>query len=157
MKRFALISIVWLAFPLACEADIYKCTNADAIVYQDSPCAEGRNQTQTRVVSTTTSVRLNDNGATPLLSGREARPILPVGRTTLILGMSDDEVLNLPSWGRPKKITRNKANRVWHEQWVYVSPAEGEKHLHFANGKLTAIETERVETAALQLVSVTRP
>ena len=70
MKRFALISIVWLAFPLACEADIYKCTNADAIVYQDSPCAEGRSQT--RVVSNVTSVRLNDNGASPLLSGREA-------------------------------------------------------------------------------------
>lgn len=155
MKRFALISIVWLAFPLACEADIYKCTNADAIVYQDSPCAEGRSQT--RVVSNVTSVRLDDNGASPLLSGREARPILPVGRTTLSLGMSDDEVLNLPGWGRPRKITRNKANRVWHEQWAYVSPAEGEKHLHFANGKLRAIETERVETASLQLVSATRP
>jgi len=155
MKRFTLISIVWFAFPLACEADIYKCTNADAIVYQDSPCAEGRSQT--RVAVATQSVRLDVNGASPLLSGREARPILPVGRTTLSLGMSDDEVLNLPSWGRPKKITRNKANRVWHEQWVYVSPAEGEKHLLFANGKLTAIETERVETASLQLVSVTRP
>lgn len=155
MKRFALISLAWLAFPLACEADIYKCANADAIVYQDSPCAEGRSQTRVEVA--TQSMRLNDNGASLLLSGREARPILPVGRTTLSLGMSDDEVLNLPSWGRPKKITRNKANRVWHEQWVYVSPAEGEKLLHFANGKLTAIETERAETASLQLVSATRP
>ena len=44
MKRFALISMVWLAFPLACQAEIYKCVIADSIVYQDSPCTEGRNQ-----------------------------------------------------------------------------------------------------------------
>ena len=44
MNRFALISIVWMAFPLACQAQFYKCVNADSIVYQDSPCAEGRNQ-----------------------------------------------------------------------------------------------------------------
>jgi hypothetical protein len=53
-------------------------------------------------------VRLNDNGASPLLSGREARRVLPVGRTTLSLGMSDDEVLNF-ELGTPQKITRNKA------------------------------------------------
>ena len=70
--------------------------------------------------------------------------------------MSDDEVLNLPAWGRPKKITRNKANRVWREQWAYVSPVEGEKYLHFTNGKLTAIEGGRVEPAALQVVSLTQ-
>lgn len=156
MKRFALIGIFGVVFPLACHAEIYKCVNGDSVVYQDSPCAEGRNQKPLAAASTTTSVRLNENGAIPLLSGQEARPILPSGRMTLSVGMSDDEVLNLPNWGRPKKITRNKANRVWHEQWVYVSPTEGEKHLRFANGKLTAIETERVEPTSLQLVSVTQ-
>ena len=154
MKRFAFISIVWMAFPLACQAQVYKCVNADSIVYQDSPCAEGRNQM--RVAYGNTSVRLDENAASQFLSGQEARPILPSGRTTLSIGMSDDEVLNLPAWGRPKKITRNKANRVWHEQWAYMSPVEGQRHLHFTNGKLTAIESERVEPASLQLIAVTQ-
>ncbi len=33
--------------------------------------------------------------------------------------MSDDEVLNLPAWGRPSTITRSKVNRVWYEEWIY--------------------------------------
>ncbi|HEV2007380.1 MAG TPA: hypothetical protein VGQ88_01515, partial [Burkholderiales bacterium] len=148
------------AFPLACQAEIYKCVIADSIVYQDSPCTEGRNQMRVAYLNNSSarseSVRLDQNSASQFLSGHEARPILPSGRTTLSIGMSDDEVLNLPAWGRPKKITRNKANRVWHEQWAYVSPVEGEKYLHFTNGKLTAIESERVEPASLQLIAVTQ-
>ena len=159
MQRFALIAITALVFPLACQADIYRCGSGESIVYQDSPCAAGREQTRILRASTTTTTQttqLSDNNASQMLSGKEARPILPVGRTELSLGMSDDEVLNLPAWGRPKKITRNKANRVWHEEWVYASPSAGERHLRFSNGKLTAIESERVDTASLQLIAATQ-
>ena len=53
--------------------------------------------------------------------------------------MSDDEVLNLPGWGRPARITRAKMSRTWHEEWTYGPSAAGERRLHFANARLVAI------------------
>lgn len=62
-------------------------------------------------------------------------------RTTLALGMTDDQVLNLPGWGRPSKIIRSKNARAWREEWVYMSSAAGEQHLVFVNTTLTEINT----------------
>ena len=53
--------------------------------------------------------------------------------------MSDDEVLNLPGWGRPSRITRVKMARVWREEWTYGQPMTGERHLYFANARLVDI------------------
>jgi hypothetical protein len=55
--------------------------------------------------------------------------------------MSDDEVLNLPTWGRPSTINRSKSNRIWYEEWVYRWRLGGTSRLSFANGRLTAVET----------------
>jgi hypothetical protein len=63
----------------------------------------------------------------------------PWRRTTLTLGMSDDEVLNLPGWGRPNRITRARMPRTWHEEWTYGPSAAGERRLHFANARLVDI------------------
>ncbi|HEV7413814.1 MAG TPA: hypothetical protein VGP14_09165 [Casimicrobiaceae bacterium] len=68
--------------------------------------------------------------------------------------MSDDEVLNLPAWGRPSAISRSKSNRVWYEEWVYRWRMGGTSRLSFANGRLTAVETAAAEPAETQ-VSVT--
>ena len=67
--------------------------------------------------------------------------------------MSDDEILNLPHWGRPDKITRSKAKHVWREEWVYASLQDGPKRLYFENAKLAAVQDE--PAAAQQLVSLT--
>jgi hypothetical protein len=56
-------------------------------------------------------------------------------RRTLMLGMSDDEVLNLPGWGVPRKITRTKSPREYKEEWTYFTPT-GERKLYFVNAAL---------------------
>jgi hypothetical protein len=73
-------------------------------------------------------------------------------RTSIAIGMSDDEVLNLPAWGRPSAITRSKANRVWYEEWIYRWRMGGISRLSFANGRLTGVETAAaVEPAETQV------
>jgi hypothetical protein len=52
-----------------------------------------------------------------------------------MLGMSDDEVLNLSGWGVPKHITRTKVWRAWREEWVYPT-ATGDRRLYFVNATL---------------------
>ncbi len=76
-------------------------------------------------------------------------------RTSIAIGMSDDEVLNLPSWGRPSAITRSKSNRVWHEEWLYRWRIGGTSRLLFANGRLTAVETGEGDGDAATPVSLT--
>jgi hypothetical protein len=64
--------------------------------------------------------------------------------------MSDDEVLNLPAWGRPSTITRSRAHHVWYEEWIYRWRMGGTSRLSFANGRLvgmgTAAEAEPAQT-----------
>lgn len=67
------------------------------------------------------------------------RATVPWRRTTLTLGMSDDEVLNIPGWGRPARITRARAPRAWREEWVYGQSATGTRHLLFVNARLVDI------------------
>ena len=55
--------------------------------------------------------------------------------------MTDDEVLNLPGWGRPGKINRSKSGRAWREEWIYARSAGGEQHLVFVNATLAEINT----------------
>lgn len=47
--------------------------------------------------------------------------------------MSDDEVLNLPGWGIPERITRARMPHEWQEEWIYGSSIAGERHLYFVN------------------------
>lgn len=53
-----------------------------------------------------------------------------------MLGMSDDEVLNLPGWGVPQHIIRTKALREWREEWTYIPTPSGERRLYFINATL---------------------
>jgi hypothetical protein len=76
-------------------------------------------------------------------------------RTSIAIGMSDDEVLNLPTWGRPSAITRSKSNRVWYEEWIYRWRLGGASRLSFANGRLTAVETAAAATEPETPVSLT--
>ena len=58
----------------------------------------------------------------------------------LVDGMSDLQVLNNRFWGKPQRITRNRAPRAWHEYWKYEAGANRGKQLHFINGKFVGIE-----------------
>src|SRR5215471_3096184 len=67
---------------------------------------------------------------------------LPWRQPTICIGMTDDEVLNLPGWGRPAKIVRARAPRKWREQWFYDTRFASPRQLLFVNGTLATVERE---------------
>ena len=56
-----------------------------------------------------------------------------------VLGITDDEVLNMPGWGRPSSIARTRLARGWREVWTYNQPTTGPRELHFTNARLSEI------------------
>ena len=68
--------------------------------------------------------------------------------------MSDLQVLNNRFWGKPQRITRNRAPRAWHEYWKYEAGANRGKQLHFINGKLVGIEDLEPKVKADDVPSV---
>jgi hypothetical protein len=130
-----------LAFCLAVSAqaqttqqDIYKCVDGEATSYQSMPC--GRGQTAASVLTVTrtpvppTQAVAAIPNLTPSVPVAQSRGKMWPPRRTLMLGMSDDEVLNLPGWGVPRKITRTKSPREYKEEWTYFTPT-GEQKLYF--------------------------
>ena len=53
--------------------------------------------------------------------------------------MTDTQVLNLSSWGRPIQIVRTKANPGWREEWLYKR-FDAPRVLYFENGRLVGRE-----------------
>ena len=121
-------------------SDIYKCVDGGATSYQATPCL--RTQAETRLVAGVASGR----AAEPLAAARQApatyeapRRAGPWRNRTLVLGMSDDEVLNMPGWGRPTRIVRTRVPREWREVWTYGETVAPQRELHFANARLRDI------------------
>ena len=151
------LSLCGLACPLVGHAQaIHKCLASDGVAYQSMPCASGAGDV---VVASLDKVRAEPASraeapaATPARRERGANSASSkrvFWRTSIAIGMSDDEVLNLPAWGRPSAITRSKVDRVWYEEWIYRRRTGGTSRLSFANGKLvgmgTVAEVEPVET-----------
>lgn len=158
MKSSALLTIGLLlaALPVAVQAQIHKCISAEAVVYRDTPCAEG--ERESLLGHKTTSARIDQSDANSLIHRTRTAfgTPLPSAGTPIALGMSDLEVLNLRGWGRPGKITRSKVAGVWREEWVYASPVEGQRQLQFSNARLTAIQTEPAESAPQHVIRLTQ-
>jgi len=136
-------SALWCALaasaaPLATAQDIFKCIDGGGTTYQSTPCASGQGETRMAIgaVQSRAEAQVAALSSPPMPPPRTAGPWR---RTALTLGMSDDEVLNLPGWGRPTRITRAKMSRAWHEEWTYGNSTSGERRLHFANAKLVDI------------------
>ena len=124
--------------------DIFKCVEAGTTTYQSTPCADHQ------IELPMTSGVPASGAPHPRGDGRTAAPVSPPPRqplrvagpwrlTTLRLGMSDDEVLNLPGWGRPSRVTRVRLSRVWREEWIYGQSITGERRLYFANARLVDV------------------
>ncbi len=66
----------------------------------------------------------------------------PLASSNLSLGMTDTQVLNLASWGRPARIAREKNGATWNERWIYVDRATGTERraLRFENALLVALD-----------------
>ena len=160
---------LWTAGALAIATvahaeEIHKCTGPDGIVYQNLPCAAGQREqnmdTMASIRREATS-RDSDASAPSHQAPRSASPAFysnrrdstiarapqssrytgtPFAATTLFIGMTDTQVLNLPSWGRPAQISRSKGNQGWREQWVYRNSIDQMSLLYFQNGRLVERE-----------------
>lgn len=147
------LSTLSLACPSAAYAQmIHKCMTADGTTYQSAPCAGAASDI---VIASAAGARASRPAELAPRSTPEPRTRRLFWRTSIAIGMSDDEVLNLPSWGRPSAITRNKSNRVWHEEWLYRWRIGGASRLSFANGRLTAVETAADDNDSATPVSLT--
>ena len=153
------VSVCGIACPLAGYAQaIHKCLAPEGIAYQSVPCASGAGDV---VIASLGSARAESapRADAPVAmpakreSGASSKRVF--WRTSIAIGMSDDEVLNLPTWGRPSAITRSKSNRVWHEEWLYRWRIGGASRLSFANGRLTAVETAADDNDSATPVSLT--
>ena len=132
---------------------IYKCVDGGATAYQSLPCAPGASEIRMAQPAPRGPAILSP-APRPDAASRYPRRPGPWKHRTLTLGMSDDEVLNLPGWGRPSRITRVRLPREWREEWIYDGGLLAEQRLYFANAKLVDIvvmpsEARVVGTAAL--------
>ena len=129
------VLLVLSSFSYGQEKAIYKCADSEGIGYRDTPCPI--QQEQTLVTSARRVNWQNDNAkATQPTDARLAAASFFA--TRLLIGMTDTQVLNLPSWGRPAQIIRSKAGHVWREQWIYKDRSTGDERrfLYFENARL---------------------
>jgi hypothetical protein len=150
--------------------DIRKCVDHGVVGYQNVPCAAGQVDAGL--------VKLPDYADPPQRDGAfappqeaygtapavdDVTPPAPVAsrpapervypfRTSIALGMTDDQVLNIPRWGPPTRIERVGRHRGWRETWIY-SNANAVRRLTFVEGRLADIS---VGTPATQVASVER-
>lgn len=149
-----LLSTLSVACPFAAYAQpIHKCMTPDGTAYQSAPCADAASDVV--IIASADGARASRPVELAPRSAPEPRTRRLFWRTSIAIGMSDDEVLNLPSWGRPSAITRSKSNRVWHEEWLYRWRIGGASRLSFANGRLTAVETAADDNDSATPVSLT--
>jgi hypothetical protein len=123
---------------------IHKCAGPEGLVYRDTPCTASQQEQPMSSGTKDESQRPDSNAGQRLrpTSRRSADSYagIPFAATTIFIGMTDTQVLNLPSWGRPSQIRRSKAKQGWREQWVYKRPGDEWHHLYFENGRLAAQE-----------------
>lgn len=171
MPRYWPWLIGWLAATSVAHAEsIHKCTGPDGIVYQNLPCAAGQREQNLDTMASIqreASSRDSDASAPSRQAPRAASPALysnrrdptiarapqsgrytgtPFAATTLFIGMTDTQVLNLPGWGRPTQISRSKGTQGWREQWVYRNSIDQMSLLHFQNGRLVEREDAPLPT-----------
>jgi hypothetical protein len=163
--------LIGVGFATAAPAqEIHKCLADDSVAYQSAPCGDG--QVEARLPKLPdyadpaqrdgASGPAFDSSAAPVPDSADSAPTqahVPASqaafpfRTSIALGMTDDQVLNIPAWGRPSRITRTGRSRGWHEAWTYAR-GDDVRELDFVNGKLAHIDTETAAPA--QLAGLTR-
>lgn len=154
----------WLLAPLAlalaplCDAqDIHKCFHGDEISYQSAPCAPGqvdagllrlpgyadpaqRDGATSPSADTTFGAPADTSQVSPGTAVPETQDAFPF-RASIALGMTDDQVLNIPNWGRPTRIDRSGRRQSFREVWTYDRGGVI-RQLAFVGGRLAAIESD---------------
>jgi hypothetical protein len=114
---------------------IYKCVARGMTSYQSMPC--GSDQAEVRVARFA-GVPQAEPSVAPAAAGTRTQAG-PWPRRPIALGMTDDEVLNMPEWGRPARIARTRLARGWQEVWSYRDAWGAERQLYFTNARLADI------------------
>jgi hypothetical protein len=153
----------WWLVPLAVSLagageaqEIHKCVAHGGLAYQNLPCGEGQADAGVLKLPDYADPAQRDGASAPALdapaatasdavSGTPATPqdgpmsqaAFPF-RTSIALGMTDDQVLNIARWGRPSRITRTGRHRGWREVWTY-DRGNDVRELSFVNGRLADI------------------
>jgi hypothetical protein len=134
-----LLPLAWLAAGSAGAGTIYKCTGRGvAVTYQSMPCGSDDAERRVARFAGPSDVALPpplpvDAATVPRAKGG------PWPRRPIALGMTDDEVLNMPAWGRPGRIVRSRLARGWQEVWSYPDAWGAERQLVFSNARLADI------------------
>ena len=136
MDARTLIACVALVSLDAAAGDIYKCVDGGATSYQSAPCGRGQAETPIRIASVSAP---RDASMTVPVATAQPRKRGPWTHTTVDIGITDDEVLNMPGWGRPAQISRSRVGRGWEEVWRYGNAYSGQRELRFVNARLTDI------------------
>jgi hypothetical protein len=168
--RLAMCACVGLALAGGARAeDIRKCVDHGMVTYQNAPCNAGQvdaglvklpdyaDPPQRDAASAPARNAFggaNDDNATstspaPLAAPAPSQAAFPF-RTSIALGMTDDQVLNLPAWGRPTRIERIGRHRGWREEWTYAEPNEV-RTLSFVEGRLANIGVETPVTRLAEM------
>jgi hypothetical protein len=185
MHRFLGLLVLAAALaPGARAQDIQKCVSDENVVaYQDAPCQAGSidagilrlpeyaDPPQRDAASApgaepaapgTTSDDTSPTGGNVASADTQA-PARPISATvrafpfrrTIALGMTDDQVLNLPDWGRPTHIARTRARLGFRERWTYEA-TDGARELSFVNGRLAGMDRSPAAPERIAGLSATR-
>ena len=146
------VSSVLAVASVACAEPIFKCVDRGATAYQSTPCEAGAIETRVAAGASSPPVTVVAREPPPQPARQPSRKAGPWSHEALTLGMSDDEVLNMPGWGRPGSISRARMPREWREEWVYRKGTDEEDHLHFVNARLVDIEIKPGTDQIVQLM-----
>jgi hypothetical protein len=119
--------MVWLSCPAIGRAeDSSGCRTAGATSHSEGSC----------IKPAVVAKGNPGNYSKPVEKARRA--VLPLSAKVLAIGMTDTQVLNLPSCGPPARIARTRESTIWHEEWTYQARSSGndERVLYFENGRL---------------------
>jgi hypothetical protein len=138
MNRISLLPLCLVTVAsIAGAQNIYKCVGPDGLAYRDTPCPADQREQLVLANPSRVNWQAENASRTDSLSVQAG---LPLSGTRLTLGMTDTQVLNLPSWGRPAQIVRTKAKPGWREEWLYKRAGDISRVLYFENGRLAAQE-----------------
>jgi hypothetical protein len=170
-QRIGMIACVALTLAAGANAQsIRKCVDHGVVGYQTMPCGVGQVDAGLVKLPDYADPPQHDGATAPAQDAYGGTPagedvVTPVPatspppsqaafpfRTSIALGMTDDQVLNMPQWGRPTHIERTGRHRGWRETWTYPRPTEL-RTLTFVEGRLANID---VDTPVTQIASLGR-
>jgi hypothetical protein len=92
------VLLVLSSFSYGQDKSIYKCADSEGIGYRDTPCPTQQEQT---LITSARRVNWQNENAKAIQPTDARLAATPFFETRLLIGMTDTQVLNLPSWGRP--------------------------------------------------------